>query len=69
LTMKRAELIQYRLKFDYIPFADIIAEFHFSSPQQFNRFCKDNLGDSPSILRQKYKEVQNEITQNCTRLD
>lgn len=53
LTMKRAEHIQYRLKFDYIPLSDIIAEFHFSSPQQFTRFCKDNLGDSPLNLRAK----------------
>lgn len=59
LTQKRAEIIKYRLSFDYIPFSDIIAEFHFSSPQQFNRFCKDNLGDAPMNLRRKYMEEQN----------
>ncbi len=53
LTMKRAELIQYRLSLHYIPFLDIIEEFNFSSPQQFNRFCKENLGDSPTALRKK----------------
>lgn len=58
LTQKRAEIIKYRLSFDYIPFSDIIAEFHFSSPQQFNRFCKDNLGDAPMNLRRKYMEEQ-----------
>lgn len=56
LIQKRAELIRYRLSFEYITFADIIEEFHFSSPQQFNRFCKNNLGDSPTVLRQRYKE-------------
>lgn len=56
LTIKRAELVSHRLMLDYIPFNDIIAEFHFSSPQQFNRFCKDNLGDSPSNLRLRYIE-------------
>lgn len=56
LMMKRAELIQFRLKLDYIPLPDIIAEFHFSSPQQFSRFCKDNLGNSPVNLRNKYLE-------------
>ncbi len=54
LTSKRAELIKYRLSLNYIPFSDIIQEFHFSSPQQFNRFCKDNLGDSPLNLREEY---------------
>lgn len=59
LTLKRAELVRHRLSLDCIPFSDIIAEFHFSSPQQFNRFCKDNLGDSPLNLRQKYTDEAN----------
>ena len=59
LTIKRAEIVRHRLSLDYIPFSDIIAEFRFSSPQQFNRFCKDNLGDSPLNLRQKYTEEAN----------
>lgn len=59
LTIKRAEIVRHRLSLDYIPFSDIIAEFHFSSPQQFNRFCKDNLGDSPLNLRQKYTDEVN----------
>lgn len=54
LTSKRAELIKYRLSLDFIPFSDIIQEFHFSSHQQFNRFCKDNLGNSPLNLREEY---------------
>lgn len=56
LMMKRAEHIRHRLSLPYIPFSDIIEEFRFSSPQQFNRFCKDNLGDSPTELRKRYAE-------------
>lgn len=59
LTIKRAEIVRHRLSLDYIPFSDILAEFRFSSPQQFNRFCKDNLGDSPLNLRRKYTEGVN----------
>ncbi len=54
LTQKRAEIIQFRLRQEYIPFSDIIEEFNFSSPQQFNRFCKLNLGDTPSNIRQRH---------------
>lgn len=61
LTSKRAELIRYRLSLACIPFSDIIAEFHFSSPQQFNRFCKDNLGDAPQNLRRKYTDEATKI--------
>lgn len=56
LKQKRAELIRHRLSLRYIPFIDIINEFHFSSPQQFTRFCKENLGDSPANLRKKDTE-------------
>lgn len=56
LSMKRAEHINYRLSFEYIPFADIIEEFNLSSPQQFNRFCSNNLGNSPSSLRKRHIE-------------
>lgn len=59
LTLKRAELVQHRLSLDYLSFSDIITEFHFSSPQQFNRFCKDNLGDAPQNLRRKYADEAN----------
>lgn len=54
LIRKRAENVDYRLSQVYIPFSDIIEEFNFSSPQQFNRFCKLNLGDTPSDIRQRY---------------
>lgn len=54
LIQKRAGHVQHRLSTPHIPFADIIEEFHFSSSQQFNRFCKANLGDTPSHLRQQY---------------
>lgn len=58
LIMKRAEHIRHRLSLAYIPFADIIEEFHFSSPQQFTRFCKDNLGDTPVNLRRAYTQTR-----------
>nr|WP_302831748.1 helix-turn-helix transcriptional regulator [uncultured Bacteroides sp.] len=57
LMMKRAEHIRHRLSLPYMPFADIIEEFHFSSPQQFTRFCKDNLGDTPVNLRRTYIQI------------
>lgn len=53
LLKKRSEHILYRLSFPYIPFQEIMEEFNFASPQQFNRFCKTNLGDSPTNLRKK----------------
>lgn len=62
LTMKRAERIRHRLSLPYIPFSDIIEEFNFSSPQQFNRFCNCNLGDSPTELRKKYTETVDDDT-------
>lgn len=54
LIRKRAENVKFRLSQTYILFADIIDEFNFSSPQEFNRFCKANIGDTPSNIRQKY---------------
>lgn len=54
LIQKRAENVKYRLSQVHIPFADIMEEFNFSSPQQFNRFCKFNLRDTPSNIRQLY---------------
>lgn len=57
LTLKRAEHVRHHLSLPYIPFADIIEEFHFSSPQQFNRFCKDNLGNTPTELRKSYTDA------------
>lgn len=51
LTMKRAEHIRHRLSLPYIPFADIIEEFHFSSAGHFSNFCKQFLGDTPTNLR------------------
>lgn len=65
LMIKRSELVRHQLSLDYISLSDIIAEFHFSSPQQFNRFCNDNLGNSPLYLRQKYMEeaIKNGLAQ------
>lgn len=57
LTMKRAEHIRHRLSLPYIPFADIIEEFHFSSAGHFSNFCKQFLGDTPTNLR-KMRSVE-----------
>lgn len=65
LIKKRAEHISYRLSKNYIPFIDIIDEFNFSSPQQFTRFCKNNLGDTPSNLRYKY--LNDNTYENCAQ--
>lgn len=54
LIKKRAENVNFRLSQIYIPFSDIIDEFNFSSPQELNRFCKANIGDTPSNIRQKH---------------
>lgn len=53
LVEKRAEHISHKLSMAHIPFVDIIDEFNFSSPQHFNSFCKQYLGDTPSNLRKK----------------
>lgn len=53
LIQKRAEHIKYRLSMPYIPLSDIIDEFNFSSPQHFNSFCKQYLGDTPGNLRKE----------------
>lgn len=58
LIMKRAEIIRHRLSQKNIPFADIVDEFNFSSPQELNRFCKANLGDTPTNLRKKTKFIE-----------
>lgn len=56
LVMKRAEHIRHRLSLPYIPFADIIEEFHFSSAGHFSNFCKQYLGDTPTNLRNTLPE-------------
>lgn len=53
LMIKRAEHIRYKLSLTYIPFCDIIDEFHSSSSAHFSSFCKQFLGDAPSNIRSK----------------
>lgn len=60
LTMKRAEHVRHRLSLPYIPFADIIEEFHFSSAGHFSNFCKQYLGDTPTNLRNTLAETTQE---------
>mgnify|MGYP000768175529 FL=1 len=61
LMMKRAEHIRYKLSLSYIPFCDIIDEFHFSSPAHFCNFCKQFMGDTPSNLRVQLTEQQENV--------
>lgn len=61
LNMKRAEHIQHRLSLHYIPFCDIIDEFHFSSSAHFSNFCKQFLGDTPSNIRIQLTEQPQNI--------
>lgn len=61
LTMKRAEHIRHRLSLPYIPFADIIEEFHFSSAGHFSNFCKQSLGDTPTNLRKMLSAQRHDI--------
>ena len=56
--MKRAENIKYKLSQTYIPFADIIDEFNFSSAAHFSNFCKRFLGDAPSNIRKALSEKE-----------
>ena len=58
LMMKRAENIKYKLSQTYIPFADIIDEFNFSSAAHFSNFCKRFLGDTPSNVRKALTEME-----------
>lgn len=51
LIDKKAEYIKHRLSHPYIPFCDIMDEFHFSSHPNFTKFCKKYLGDTPTNLR------------------
>lgn len=60
LMMKRAEHIRYKLSQTYIPFADIIDEFNFSSAAHFSNFCKRFLGDTPSNIRKASEKNQTE---------
>lgn len=56
LIRKRGEHILYRPSLPDLPFRDIMEEFGFATAQQFNRFCKTYLGDSPTHLRNRYKK-------------
>lgn len=49
-----AKHVQYRLAEKNKSFKGIAEEFRFSSIEQFIRFCKTHLGDTPSALRLKY---------------
>ena len=60
LMMKRAENINYKLSQTYIPFSDIIDEFNFSSAAHFSNFCKRFLGDTPSNLRKKLTDGEDD---------
>lgn len=51
LIQMRAERIKLRLAIKYIPFIEIMDEFHFLSASHFSVFCKRYLGDTPQNIR------------------
>ncbi len=60
LSNRKSEHIMHRLSHSYIPFCDIMDEFHFTSHSNFTKFCKRFLGDTPTKLRVRLvKEAQN----------
>lgn len=63
LIQRRSEHIKYRLSMPYIPLADIIDEFNFSSPQQFNSFCKQYLRNTPGNIRKAAQQESDEVEQ------
>lgn len=56
LIQKRAERVKYMLSLPYIPLADIIEEFDFSTSSGLCDFCKTHLGDSPTNIRKSIIE-------------
>lgn len=57
LQKKKAEFVLFRLSIPNVSIKEIIQEMNFSSPQQFNNFCKTNLGDTPKKLQNKLKKT------------
>lgn len=56
LQMKRAEQVHFKLSIPNLSLKEIADEIGMS-PQQFNRFCKENLGDTPGKLREQLKNI------------
>lgn len=56
LQMKRAEQVIFKLSLPHLSLKEIAIEIGMS-PQQFNRFCKENLGDTPGNLRERLINV------------
>lgn len=56
LQKKKAEFVLFRLSIPHLSIKEIIQEMNFSSPQQFNNFCKINLGDTPKKLQDKLRK-------------
>ena len=61
LQKRKAELVLYRLSIPHVSIKEIIQELNFTSPQQFNKFCKTNLGDTPGKLQEKLRNTQKTI--------
>lgn len=57
LQKRKAEFVLFRLSIPNVSIKEIIQEMDFSSPQQFNNFCKTNLGDSPKKLQDKLRKT------------
>lgn len=57
LQKRKAEFVLFRLSIPNVSIKEIIQEMDFSSPQQFNNFCKTNLGDTPKKLQNKLRKT------------
>lgn len=57
LQKKKAEQVFFMLEIPHISLKEIIEELNFTSPQQFNKFCKMNLGDTPGKIQQKLRNT------------
>lgn len=58
LQKKKAEQVLFRLSIPHVSIKEIIEELNFTSPQQFNQFCKINLGDTPGRLQAKLQNQE-----------
>lgn len=57
LLKRKAEFVLFRLSIPHVSIKEIIQDMNFSSPQQFNNFCKTNLGDTPKKLQDKLRKI------------
>lgn len=54
LHERKAAQIKHQILSLDISFKEIIYQFNFTSASHFNKFCKKNLGETPTNLREKF---------------